>query len=214
MAERQDAEVRPCQEATKVGPHTVPAASEPPFDQPFIGMTATYGDFLRYVVPDMRTNTTRGLLAEMMVARSCGATKRNPEWMAFDVLHPDGITRIEVKSSGYLQSWIQDRPSKIEFTALATRAWDPVTGEAPERTYNADIYVFCVQTAKDHETYNPMDTRQWDFYVVAGPKIAATGYRSMGLNTVKMLAGTPVAYPELSEAIEAVRGALERHRLH
>lgn len=191
--------------------HTVPAAGEPAFDQPFIGMAATYGDFLRYVVPDLRTNTTRGLLAEMMVARATGATKRNPEWMAFDVLHPDGATRIEVKASGYLQSWVQARPSKIVFTSLATRAWDPVTGEASERTYNADVYVFCVQTAIDHASYNPMDTRQWQFYVVAGSQVAATGYRSMGLNTVTRLAGAPVSYPELSAAIEAVRVALGRH---
>ena len=88
-----------------------------------------------------------------------------------------------------------------------------MTGEAPERSYNADVYVFCVQTAEDHASYNPMDTGQWDFYVVAGPKIAATGYRSMSLNTVKVLAGARLSYPELGEAIETVRLAQERRTL-
>jgi hypothetical protein len=110
-----------------------------------------------------------------------------------------------------MQSWVQARPSKIVFTSLATRAWDPETGEASERTYNADIYVFGVQTATDHKDYDPMDTRQWQFYVVAGSQVAATGQRSMGLNTVAKLAGSPVAYPELGAVIESVRVAVGRH---
>jgi hypothetical protein len=59
-------EQTPAKETTNMSHPPVLAAGEPSFDQPFIGMTATYGDFLRYVVPDLRTNTTRGLLAEMM----------------------------------------------------------------------------------------------------------------------------------------------------
>ncbi|MFJ5922141.1 hypothetical protein ACIQF6_05960 [Kitasatospora sp. NPDC092948] len=35
-------------------------------------------DFWRCAMPDLRTNTTRGLLAEFLVHRAVGATVRNP----------------------------------------------------------------------------------------------------------------------------------------
>lgn len=31
--------------------------------------------------------------------------------------------------------------------------------------YNADVYVFAVETAMTHEEYDPLDVHQWRFYV-------------------------------------------------
>ena len=68
-----------------------------------------------------------------------------------------GGVRVEVKASGYLQAWRQRRQSRIEFTGLRGRVWDDDTGRSASATYNADVYVFAVQTATNHYDYDPLD---------------------------------------------------------
>lgn len=48
---------------------------------------------------DLRTNNTRGYLAEYLVAKAVGATTCRVEWDTYDVLTPEG-PRVEVKSAG------------------------------------------------------------------------------------------------------------------
>jgi hypothetical protein len=128
------------------------APTLPPLDgsEPFNGVDATVVDFWRFALSDLRMNNTRGYLAEFLVAKAVGATAGRVEWDAFDVLAPSGA-RIEVKSSAYLQVWDQRPPSRIVFSGLTGRTWSPQGGESSVATYNADVYVFCVQTATTHE---------------------------------------------------------------
>ncbi|MBK8460729.1 MAG: hypothetical protein IPL43_11565 [Micropruina sp.] len=62
-------------------------------------------------------------------------------------------------------------------------------GWPPESTYNADVYVFAVHTSKHHHEYDPLDVRQWRFFVVARRAIEQRGYESLGLATLESLAG-------------------------
>src|SRR5690606_21596217 len=78
-------------------------------------------DFWRWALGDLRLNSTRGMLAQFLVARAVWDTRPNDDgWGDFDVLSPEGI-KIEVKSSGYLQSWSQVNPSRIVFSGLMGR---------------------------------------------------------------------------------------------
>lgn len=165
----------------------------------FIGLDASVTDFWAYAVRDLRTNTTRGLLAEWLVARAVGANEIQPEWAAFDVLSPRGV-RIEVKTSAYLQSWAQTRLSPIRFGNLRTRKWDPVSGEDSEPSFGADVYVFGVQTATDHALYDPLDVSQWDFYVLPVAIVTAIDQKSLGLPRVQQHA-SPVDFGGLAAAI-------------
>ena len=65
------------------------------------------------------------MLAEFIVAAALGiATGGVREgWAVWDLTSPDGV-RIEVKSSGYLQSWGQKELSRISFNVRETLAWD------------------------------------------------------------------------------------------
>lgn len=166
----------------------------------FIGIEATVTDFWRFAISDLKMNNVRGYLAEFLVAQAVGAVGQRVEWDAFDVETPTGI-KIEVKSSAYIQAWDQRRPSNITFSGLRGRTWDARTGESPEATYNADVYVFCVETAKTHDAYDPLDTTQWQFYVAPMATIAATGYKSIGLPTLSRLTGGPITYADLAVAI-------------
>ena len=71
----------------------------------FVGLDATVVDFWRWAFSDLRDNTARGVLAEFLVASALGRTDtRRKGWDNFDVQTATGV-RVEVKASGYLQSW-------------------------------------------------------------------------------------------------------------
>lgn len=69
-------------------------------------------------------------------------------------------------------------------------------------TYNADVYVFCVQTSSKHEEYDPLDISQWDFYVLPRQQVAALNCKSVGLSTLAAAAGPPVRYAELASVVD------------
>jgi len=156
-------------------------------------------DFWRFAMSDLRVNNVRGYLAEFLVARALGATGTRVEWDAYDVLAPDG-TRVEVKSSAYLQVWNQRRPSRIVFSGLRGRTWTPEDGEALDASYNADVYVFAVQTAQVHDTYDPLDLDQWQFYVLPRTTVEHLGYNSISLPTLHTLTAA-ITYAGLADAV-------------
>jgi hypothetical protein len=81
-------------------------------------------------------------------------------------------TKIEVKSSAYLQSWKQKDYSKPIFNIPKTFAWDYKENiYDKERKRQADVYVFALLAHKDQETINPLNTNQWEFYVISARTI-------------------------------------------
>lgn len=152
---------------------------------------------------DLRTNNVRGYLAEFLVARAVGCVTRRVEWDPWDVTAPDG-TRIEVKSSGYLQAWAQRKLSTPIYRVAAAYGWDASTGTwSVEQTFNADVYVFALQTAMSHEEYDPLQVEQWRFYVADREAVEAQAGARMGLVTLARVCGEAVAYDGLRQAIAA-----------
>lgn len=178
--------------------------SPPPLrgDEPVQGTDATVLDFWQFALSDFKMNNVRGYLAEFLVARAIGAAGPRVEWDAYDVVAPDGTT-IEVKASAYLQSWEQRTTSRITFSGLKKRVWDTATGMSEEPTYNAEIYVFAVQTALTHEEYDLLSVSQWQFYVMSRPALQEIGYASIGLSTLRRHAGPAVTYSELADTIQS-----------
>jgi hypothetical protein len=170
-------------------------------DEPIVGAAATMRDFWAWTLSDLRTNTVRPMLAEFLVAQALGAAHRpRVEWDAYDVLTPEDV-RVEVKSSAYLQSWAQAKPSAITFGGLHAKTWTAQDGYSPAKSYNADVYVFAVLTTTDHATYDALDIDQWSFWVLPRSAVESTGQRSMGLSRVKELAGPPVPYGQLAARV-------------
>lgn len=182
-----------------------PAAVPLSGSEQFIGSGAVK-DFWAFAMPDLRMNNVRGHLAEFLVARAVGSVRSKIEWDPYDVLTPDGI-KIEVKSSGFLQSWDQKRTSKIVFSGLKGRTWTPQGGESSSATYNADVYVFCVQSAMTHAEYDPLDVGQWQFYVVPVTDLARLNYKAIGFTTLRSIAPGPVDYENLATAISEANEA-------
>lgn len=181
-----------------IKPPILPALSG---DELFVGIEGTVRDFWAFAIPDLRLNTIRGQLAEYLVWRALGIEKPvSRGWDDYDV-HIDGI-RIEVKSSGYLQAWAQLAHSALLFTGLKSRSWP--SGElsaAQVVTYNADVYVFAVHTAKEHDQYDSLDVSQWQFAVLPRAVIERRNVNSLSWASVLALAGGPVRFQDLRHAI-------------
>jgi hypothetical protein len=167
-------------------------------------------DFWSWAFSDLRSNTTRGILAEFLVAWALGVREGvRAAWDDFDVLTPDGI-RVEVKASGYLQSWVQKRPSRISFGRLTGRSWSAETGElGAERELRADVYVFAIHTCSEPECYDPLDLDAWCFLVLPRAKVEEAGSRSISLATLRSLEAEEVPISGLAEAVSRARKSNE-----
>jgi hypothetical protein len=178
-----------------------PRALEP--EDRFVGLDASVVDFWRWAFSDLRDNTVRGVLAEFLVAAALDRTvERRKSWDNYDVRSASDL-RVEVKASGYLQGWAQAKHSQLSFGRVAARSWDENTNEyGAEPEVRADVFVFAVQTCKDHASYDALDISQWAFYVVAGEQVRAYGYKSVTIGWVRQFAD-PVGFDGLADAIEA-----------
>ncbi len=183
-------------------------------DEPFTHRGAQTGTNLRqfwsWACSDLVGNAMRGVLAEYIVglALECVNNGTRVEWDATDLRTRRGL-RVEVKSSAYLQSWQQQRPSLISFNIKPTIGWDHTTNTySAERKRQADVYVFCVFKHTDKATANPLDLDQWDFYVLPTERLnAAVGEQtSVTLNSLLKHHPAKVAFAELQAHVEAAAG--------
>jgi hypothetical protein len=179
-------------------------------DERFAGLNASVVEFWRWAFGDVRDNTTRGVLAEFLVARALGdVSKRREGWANYDVLTPSGI-RVEVKSSGRLQSWSQSRLSQPSFSRLTGRAWDPdTTVWGDDREIRADVFVFALQTCTDPSQYDVLDLAQWAFYVASAEVVESVAVRSISLATLQRVAGASVSIRDLADKVEAAHSPTE-----
>lgn len=161
-------------------------------------------DFWRWAFSDLRDNTQRGVLAEFLVALALGRTEtRRKVWDNYDVMTGSGL-RVEVKASGYLQSWAQAQHSRLSFGRVIARTWDANNNEfGSEPEVRADIFVFSVQTCTDPQRYDALDLSQWEFYVVAAERVRECAYKSVSIAWVRKHAD-PVPFSELAATIKRV----------
>lgn len=144
------------------------------------GTDATVADFWRWAFSDLRDNTTRGILAEFLVAKAVGGDRGlRIGWDNFDVQTTEGI-KIEVKCSAFLQSWAQRRHSHLTFGRLNAREFDASRNEySLDPRIRADVFVFAVQTQRDPDAYDMLDLAHWEFWV-AGGRRDSSPWRQVG----------------------------------
>ena len=162
-------------------------------------------EFLAWAYDDLLTNTTRGVLAEYIVAKALGirGTTRI-EWDKYD-LDIDGVG-VEVKSAAYVQTWKQTRPSTISFDISPTTGWDARTNTyAASAMRSAAVYVFCLLEGKDREHIDPLNVAQWTFYVLSTSVLnrEVPEQKTIRLGPLQALCAHPCTYDELKAAIDA-----------
>ena len=172
--------------------------------------------FWAWAYSDFLSNAARGVLAEYIVAEALDCLPpQRVEWDAYDLCTSTGL-RIEVRSSAYLQTWNQKKPSVIRFDVAPKRGWYAETNQmvkSPERA--ADMYVFCILEEGDRSRANPLMRNQWSFIVLATDNLATNigAQKSVGLGTLARLGGRKVPWEQLREEVNRVSIAITvRHR--
>lgn len=174
-----------------------------------IGMLS---DYWSWAHSDLIANAERGVFAEYLVACALGIQKDDvrKEWDKYDLHYKNESVEfgIEVKSSGYVQTWEQSKPSSLMFGIRPTLGWDSESnksGNIPRR--QADIYVFCVHKEQDQSKVNPLDIAQWDFYLL--PTQILNGklpeQKTISLSTLKTIGAVETKFEDLqSRMIELI----------
>lgn len=170
----------------------------------------TLMDFWRWSSSDLACNAMRGVLAEYLVACDLGVDDGlRVEWDTQDIVTKTGI-KVEVKSAAYCQSWAQQKPSKIQFGIGPSREYDFETCTYSEEIRRrADVYVFCILAHQDITTLNPLDTDQWEFYVLPATVLDRHSpiQKSISLSTLFALRPTKARYGEISSVIDRLAAA-------
>lgn len=167
----------------------------------------TVCDFWQWSFSNLMQNTTRGILAEYIVASLLGIDNevRDP-WFPYDLRLPNGPT-IEIKTMSCLQAWKQKQLSKPTVVIRPTRAWNPNTGEInKEKTFNADLYIICYFKATKLESANPLDLSQWQFYVFTKKELIRLleGRKSISLTYLEKKEKKPLTAHELKKAVLSI----------
>lgn len=167
---------------------------------------STVQKYWQWAYSSLLGNTERGNFAEYLVAVALGiADNTRIEWDKYDMKSPSGIT-VEVKSSGYLQTWSQKNLSKPIFSIRPTRAWDYQTNQYEKISKRqAEVYVFCLHKyQRKDDGLNPLDLSQWEFYVLPTKILdeKMPGQKTITLEKVKSLGAVTSSFHELKDVIE------------
>src|SRR5260221_7922400 len=133
----------------------------------------TVGDFWSWAYSDILSNRNRGIFAEFLVGTALGVMDEpRIEWEGYDLLYC--AKKIEVKASGFIQSWKQTRLSKVRFDIARKNAWNSADNTFANKVQrSADCYVFCLYAETDPAQANVFNIDAWEFYVISTPQIDA-----------------------------------------
>lgn len=143
-------------------------------------VVASVNDFWSWSGSNLLSNTYRGMLAEFIVARSLNldCTTR-VEWELYDLLYKD--VKIEVKSTAFVQSWEQIKLSNPRFD---------IHKSITKNKRCSDVYIFCLLKEKSKKLINPLDLKQWSFYILTTEDVDNNynNQKSVGLEMIKQIA--------------------------
>jgi hypothetical protein len=173
-------------------------------------------DFWGWSSSDLMSNTFRGRVAEFLVAQALGvADGVRDEWDPWDLTSKTG-TKVEVKSSAYVQSWAQRKLSAPSFNIAPSRFWNAATDVTEtEAKRHADVYVFALLTHRDRLTVEPLDVRQWAFYVLPTRVLNAAlpTQKNIGLSALEKLGACRCEFEGLDAAVLQASAATLEVRL-
>ena len=132
-------------------------------------LSTSESQFWTWFRPTLAENWMRGVVGEYWVANALDILhKRRHGWETWDLETEDRI-RIEVKTSGYRQSWHKpgDKMATPRFVVPRVRVKaDESRGLRQGQYRPAHVYVFCFHKERDAAKLDPLDISQWEFYVV------------------------------------------------
>lgn len=168
-----------------------------------IGTDQIIQDFWQWGFSNQLTNSLRGVYAEFLIGTALGCLNQSRvEWDSFDLIYND--KKIEVKSAAFIQSWHRGIFSTSSFNIGRKKVYDYGTNKyGPIAKRHADIYVFSLLKEKDVDLINPLDTKQWEFYVVLTKELDQhfPHKKTISLTSLKRIT-QPYTYENLKKAID------------
>lgn len=164
-------------------------------------------NYWQWACSDILGNAERGKLAEFIVASALGIhCETRTEWEPYDLKTRKG-KKLEIKSSGYIQTWHQDKKSIIKFGIQPTKKWDEKAGKYGNLSERqSDIYIFCILAHKDPKTVNPLNLEQWEFYILKTSTLnkEKKNQKTITLNSLKKLNPIKTNYKDLPKIINGM----------
>jgi hypothetical protein len=185
-------------------------------NQEIVGLAGlTVEDFWIWAFSDMLEKSMRAAFAEFLVGFALGRlNKPRTEWDTSDFFYRD--KRVTVKSASYVQSWEQNKKTKINFDVARKIEGRPGanrksgTAERP-----ADCYVFALFAFEDYDDKTTavsrfLSTDAWRFYVVPTKKINKElgNQKTVGIRWLDDACQPdgPASFSELKRRIDRVLG--------
>jgi len=156
-------------------------------------------------------NNLRGVFVEYLIVDILGLgwSVCDGSWNSWDIDGPNA-TRLEVKSSAYIQSWYNWSVSQgregisVPRFDIAERKsfWD---GESEVEFKGlgraAHLYIFALHAEKDPEVADHRVPEQWNFYIVKSETLPV-GQKSIGLSGIQKLS-KPVSADNLLNEVNS-----------
>lgn len=155
-----------------------------------------------------------GTIGEFLVCRALEIPKAENviKWTGYDVSYK--CKRIEVKSTSYIHSWNGNKQSDVRTFSIApsnNNYWlVKDDSDTKKRSRQSELYVFCLNTQRDYEHFDPLKVDSWEFYVIPTyqinercDRIGIPDQKTISLNVVKKMT-EPAKWTKLKDKIDAV----------
>jgi hypothetical protein len=179
-------------------------------EEPLVGAAGTSVlDYWRWAHSDIVENVQRGVFAEFLVAAALGVTHvHRVGWAGYDLDYDD--KKIEVKSSAYLQSWVQRSLTRPVFSIGAHQQWIERTGAFEDPRRVADCYVFCLYHDRDGPSADILNVARWTFYALGITTLIQRCQTAKTLSLERLEAiATPVSFDGLKSRVDEVLAGAE-----
>jgi hypothetical protein len=172
----------------------------------FKGLDRSLTQFHEWALGDLKSPTTKGMIAEYVVRSALGHDAEPVlEWDFVDIRTSSGT--IEVKSTSSLSSGPDQKVispkfgierKKMTWSAVSNRWVEP----DPTRRH-ADIYVFCLHAETNPVSANPLDMSQWRFWAISSRDLdQQLGLVSKSVSVTRLGAWRQmVVFQELADAV-------------
>ena len=114
--------------------------------------------------------------------------------------------RIEVKSTSYWQSWKKSHAISEQRVFSIRKTHVEYQNSKADLVRQNDIYIFCIDIGRTHESANPLNFENWQFYVIPTNVIddKCGDQKTISLNRVRELYGNKqgLSYNQLKEAVD------------
>jgi hypothetical protein len=160
-------------------------------------------DFWQWTYSDILINKNREDFGLFLVAHALELTKMpRIDWGLVELRYRK--KKIAVRTSGYIQGWRQKVPKRILFdispkTGLDAKRDDSLTF----RNREAEVYIFCVHTAREVAKADMLDLNQWQFYMVRTSVLDSLlpSKKKIGIRQLKQLA-SPIHHEKLKDNLD------------